>query len=766
MNDLFKQLGMFIESKRKWIMVICLLLIVPAMIGLSQTERDSSIETMVSTDSQEYKDYARFKDKFSVTTMVVLIEGENIEDLLLPQNVFAMDYIEAKTSENPMVLSVVGPAFMAKQAMASAGYPPYLPNDISTLKSIFIDPETDDIRSYFSSVFPDSQHALIALSMNSHGKNEELHNSIDDIQTIVKSANLVDVNPVVTGELRLGKDMNIKMGESLETMLMIAIILMLIILALIFRVRNRFAWRWLPLGIVLIAITYTFGITGFLSIPITTVTMSAMPVLIGLGADYAIQFHNRYDEEARRGETFTEALIDSVTHIGPAIGMAIVVGCLGFAALFFSPVPMIKDFGLTLIIGVVICYILSICVLTPILYWNDQRKKANKDKNDSDTTSIQVSKDSFVEKTLAWFAPRVIRKWAIILPIAVLLCVVGIVLDEKIDTETDPIRFMSSDLEVVQSLEELQAITGGRSTTSIFVEANDITDPEVLTWIGDLEEVILKEQSGLVYATNSVVGLLKQNNGGEIPATADEAKSMLQAMPVEYKGNLITEDFTAANIIINLPGMTGDEIKKLKDDLDQNVAITPAGVDATVTSGVIMQDKVLGGLSDGRILMTIIGLVFVFVGLFFLFRFRVVRAFMATLPIALIIGWSAIVMYLFDIDYNPLTATLGALVIGIGVEFTILLMSRYYEERGKGEEPFEAMVTAMTKIGRAIIASGLTVVGGFAALVMARDFPIVVNFGLVTMTNMLFALISTLVVLPPLIVLFDSKIGNRLSIRL
>jgi hypothetical protein len=161
-------------------------------------------------------------------------------------------------------------------------------------------------------------------------------------------------------------------------------------------------------------------------------------------------------------------------------------------------------------------------------------------------------------------------------------------------------------------------------------------------------------------------------------------------------------------------------------------------------------------LTGGRMEMTFIGIGMVFGGLLVLFRFRIIRALMATLPIALILGWSSGIMYLLGIKYTPTTSTLSALIIGIGIEFTILLMMRYYEERGNGEEPFIAMVTAMTKIGRAIVASGLTVIGGFGALLIARDFPILVDFGVVTMINVTFALISTLFVLPPLIVWIDS----------
>jgi predicted RND superfamily exporter protein len=83
-------------------------------------------------------------------------------------------------------------------------------------------------------------------------------------------------------------------------------------------------------------------------------------------------------------------------------------------------------------------------------------------------------------------------------------------------------------------------------------------------------------------------------------------------------------------------------------------------------------------------------------------------------------------------------------------------MMRYYEERGKGEGPREAMTTAMTKIGRAIIASGLTTAGGFAALLAAGGFLIVRDFGIMTLINVFLALMSSLVVLPPLIVWVDS----------
>ncbi|HID26538.1 MAG TPA: hypothetical protein EYP22_01660 [Methanosarcinales archaeon] len=121
-------------------------------------------------------------------------------------------------------------------------------------------------------------------------------------------------------------------------------------------------------------------------------------------------------------------------------------------------------------------------------------------------------------------------------------------------------------------------------------------------------------------------------------------------------------------------------------------------------------------------------------------------------------------MYILNLKYNPLTATLGALVIGIGAEFTILMMERYYEEREKGKLPIVAMETAASRIGPAIIASGSTVLFGFSAL-MFTTFPMLSSFGVVTVISVAFALLSTIVVLPPVMVYLDKwiKVKNLTS---
>jgi len=823
MKKIFKKLGVFIENKRVLLIIIGLVLVIPAALGAQHLKMETGYATFISSSTPEYQDYTRFNDHFSSNVLAILITGDDLTNLLDPVNLAAMDTIEQEMSTEEGVLSTIGPTFFIKQAMYQQTGMSILPPDTQTSLYIVTDPATGEIRPELSSVFPDKQHALIAITLQGEMEQKDEAAVVKATREAVEQSGLQGVDSVVTGAPTIWSSISDLMMSNMKAMMLVSIGLMLLILVLIFSVRGFFAWRWLPLGVVFIGIIYTFGIMGVLSIPITMVTMAVFPIIIGLGVDYAIQFHNRYDEESRRGETAKEGIIESVTHIGPAIGVAIITACLGFAALYFSPVPMIKDFGSMLIIGVAASYILALFFLLAILYSHDRRRarakaptradklQANRafyalailaayicinavaiTKNPAlgDYTDILVitgavcllvafltllsmvirhirqinnreksGKDhmGFVEKGLHRLAPWVIKGPVLILPAALALTIAGVIAEGKIKTETDEMEFISQDIPVIQDMLTLQRVSGGFISANILVEADDVTQPATLEWMLQLESQIMSEQSEAVRGTNSIADTVAMATGGNIPQDPAQIDGIIAALPSQFSGNLITSDSKAANIIVSLNGLSvEDKSKELVKALKNYIDETPPGISAAVTGLPVIGNMMFDSITGGRTEMTFIGIGMVFGGLMLLFRFRILRALMATLPIALIMGWSSFVMYRLGIKYTPLTSTLNALIIGIGVEFTILLMMRYYEERGNGEEPFVAMVTAMTKIGRAIVASGMTVIGGFGALLIARDFAILRDFGVVTMINVAFALVSTLFVLPPLIVLIDS----------
>ncbi len=764
MKSIFKKLGTLVEKNCRLVLLVSLALIVASFLASGNIELQMGTETMFSKDTPEYQDYTRFNRNFGSDIIMVMIEGDNLSQLLSLDNLAAMETIEkamGNKEKYPEVIAVTSPAAYIKQSSNQKNGTPEIPVDEIERLELVRDPETGSIAEPFRQVLPSEQYALVAIVLEAELEPNTLKDLVKATEEAIDQAGFSsEITTAVTGSPVMMSNVEDIMVKSLGWMMLVAIVLLFIILAITFKVRGFFALRWLPLGVMIIGTIYTFGLMGILNVPLTMISMAVFPVLIGLGIDYGIQFHNRYDEESWRGETAAQAIIESITHIGPAVGIALIAGCLSFLALQFSPVPMIQDFGFMLIIGVLAAYVVALFPLLASLYWHNR----NNNKNSQPKSKPQAEQNGFVERSLQYLAPRIIRKPFIIVPIALALTIVGVAVDSKIETITDEKVFLSQDLPVMKTLNKLEEVAQRNASFNVLIETKndglEMLDPDTLRWMLDLEQLITEKQPGdVVTSVHSIADMVAQANEGEIPANQESVRRILdESIDPTIRKNLISDDYTACNLIIDIGNINDELVAKLKDDLEVHITESnpPGEIDVSLTGFPVIETKVIDAITSGRNQMTMIGIGFIFAGLLLLFRFRFIRAILATLPILLIIGWSALSMYVLGIEYTPLTATLGALTMGIGVEFTILMMMRYYEEREKGENPAEAMATAMTRIGRAVSVSAFAVIGGFASLLIARDFPILIDFGIVTMTNVFFALAASLLVLPPLIVSVDN----------
>ena len=760
MERFFRRLGLLIVNRRSLVILIGLILIGVAGFGVTRITIATGTETWVSKDSQVYEDYQRFSEHFGGSPIVVLITGDNISQLLQADNLKGMETVENRLGADSRVISAIGPAFLIKQAVAQQTGMPALPQDPRVVQGIIIDPQSGQIRPEFRGILPDDTHVLIPIVLKAGMSPEEKKAVVGETEQAVAAANFVGVEAVVTGEPVLTSQLEDLVANSLAKMMIVGIVLMFVILALIFGVRGFFAWRWLPLGMVGIGIIYAFGAMGILSIPISMVSMGVFPILLGLGIDYSINLHNRYDEESSRGKSLAEAVVASITHIGPAIAFALFSVCLGFAAMLLSPVPMIRDFGLVVIIGTIVCYIVAIFFTLLIVYWRDSRgdKRAATSKIENKPGQEGMG---LIDRGLQRLVAMSIKNPVIIIPIGIGLAVAGLVGDSHIRTETDMANIISEDVPVMKNYQTLEIVAGGVSTASLLIEAEDVTEPGILGWIVQTERRIGIEMGDCVSSTRSVGDLVLQANGGEMPTSSEQAKYCLERLPTQLKKNLISGDFSAANLIVGIREFDVDLMKQMRAQLADYASDHPEGVNVSVTGPTIVESEMFEGMGGGRLRITLIGVGLVFLAVLIAFRFRLLKAVMAVLPIGLVIGWTSGIMYLAGIKYNPLTICLAALIMGIGVEYTILYMMRYFEERGKGEGPAEAMTTAVTRVGRAIVASGITTVGGFAALLFSGGFLIIRDFGLVTLVAVFFALVSALVVHPPMVVVVDSWLERR-----
>ena len=126
------------------------------------------------------------------------------------------------------------------------------------------------------------------------------------------------------------------------------------------------------------------------------------------------------------------------------------------------------------------------------------------------------------------------------------------------------------------------------------------------------------------------------------------------------------------------------------------------------------------------------------------------------MPVLIAVGISSLVAYAFNIELSPMTAVGGPLVVAACTEFTSLILLRYVEERRRGYTPREAVDVAASRTGRAFVVSALTAIAGVAVLSFS-SLPLLRDFGRIVAMNVAVALLSALVVLPPMLVWADKR---------
>jgi predicted RND superfamily exporter protein len=237
-------------------------------------------------------------------------------------------------------------------------------------------------------------------------------------------------------------------------------------------------------------------------------------------------------------------------------------------------------------------------------------------------------------------------------------------------------------------------------------------------------------------------------------------------VPPYFSSAVITGDRKTANLAfgIRLTSLERQQqiIEQMRADLHP-----PAGVDARLAGLPVLAAEANDSLSDPlrRLGSLVVGLLAVLVVLLLVHRRRGWRAawrraWVPVVPIALATGWSALVLWLLGVPLNPLSATLGALVLAISTEFAVLLSARFEAERAGAGGAAEALRRTYRSTGAAVLASGMTAIAGFAVLALS-DVQMLRDFGLVTVVDLTVSLLGVLAVLPAVLVLAERRAAVR-----
>jgi uncharacterized protein len=349
-----------------------------------------------------------------------------------------------------------------------------------------------------------------------------------------------------------------------------------------------------------------------------------------------------------------------------------------------------------------------------------------------------------------------------VLAIGLALAVVGLALDTQSEVVSDIRELVPQDLRALKDVNVLQEETGVSGEIDVTVRAEDITDPAVVGWITRFQDAVLRAHG---YRPGKRCG--QETNPPELcPAlslpdlfsTAGEqqgqVRRLLDAVPPYFSQGVVTRDRRTANLAFGIRLMPLERQKDVVDDIKRRLD-PPDGVEAAVVGLPVLAAEANGALSSPwrRALTLVAALLGVFLVLLAVRRSARAAA-VPLIPIAFATGWSGGVLFLLgllpgplEVDLNPMSVTLAALVIAISTEFSVLLSSRYRQERVAGAGPSRAIELAYASTCAAVLASGATAIAGFGVLI-ASDIRMLRDFGIVAVVDLSVSLLGVMLVLP------------------
>lgn len=608
---------------------------------------------------------------------------------------------------------------------------------------------------------------------------------------------------LVFGAGIIAEELDASMVDSLLIVGPLAIIFVLLALAIAYRDLLDIALGLFGIGAVL---TWTFGFMGWTDIAFNQIFIAVPVLLIGLSIDYAIHIFMRHREEraaldAASGESagLRKSMRIALSGVGIALVWVTATTVIGFLSNLTSPISPIQDFGVVSSFGIVAA-LAVFGVLIPALKveidgfleargWDRQKRAFG-------TGGGRFSQVLGVGSTIARKAP------VVVLVLTLVVTAAGAYGGTQVDTSFNQEDFLAEDpADWMQDLpepfapQEYSAKENMRYVNERFSTENSkaqiliqgsVTDDNALERVQAARDAAADKEvtyhlsngePGIQDPLSTMRTVAAQNES--FAATFDAADSDGDGVPDQdlqavYDGlyaaapsqaeNVIhrteSDGYDALRMVVSASGTaSGDAITtQMRDVADvassENLAVTATG-------GAIVNQVVQDQLLDTVIQSLLITLVAVFAFLMLIYRITDGSATLGAvtlLPVVLSVAWILGTMFLVGIPFNVLTGMITSLTVGLGVAYSIHLSERYVQELKRREDMWEAMRTAVTGTGGALLGSAATTVGGFGVLAFAI-LPPLQQFGIITGLTIIYAFLAAVLVLPTLLVVWTKYLA-------
>jgi len=547
----------------------------------------------------------------------------------------------------------------------------------------------------------------------------------------------------------------------LRLMVPMLLIVTAIVLWLIFR-----TWRgvFVPLLVMALSVIWTMGAMGALGVPLYTISTMLPVILVAVGIGDGIHVLSHYydkvlEDPQRDGPSIVREVMGS---LGTPLVVTSLTTAIGFLTLWFAEMPPFKVFGLFTVLGIAVCWLLTVTLVPALLSLLKPKVGGYLQKRQSMRVRDEQSGLVRAVVELGGWAngnARVLGVGLLVLGALAVLGAARLHVDSSwlSDFRKDSDLVIANDLinEKFSGTIKLHVIVDGKKegalkSVDILRGIEDIqAHAETLPYVGDSLSVVdyLKSMNKTLHAGDEAYD--------KLPETDEQVAEYLFLFSISGRPEELDEvvdfNYSQANVTVMI---RTDQTLALRNILDEirNFAVQRfAGKDVDINFAGSANNSYLWAdlLIDSQTTSIVLSKVAIAILAVILFQ-SLLYGLLVVLPVTLttlfiggIAGWAGI-----PLDVS--TALAAGVAIGVGVDYAVHYLYRYRRSQRAQLDHDTATRETMRSVGKTIVFNAVVVTSGFAVLFFSV-FPPHVKLGYFVAAYMVLSCATALLVLPMLL---------------
>ena len=545
----------------------------------------------------------------------------------------------------------------------------------------------------------------------------------------------------------------------------------------------------LPLMNAFLATLITAGFLGYMDWKISVVSSNFIALLLILTISLAVHLLVKINE-LKKISSLKDSIIQGCEQMFAPCFFAALTTAVAFLSLTSGDLKPVIEFGKMMAFGISIAFILTFTFLPSALY-------ILSNANTKDRLSLHK-----ITSFLLSFSRNNRRAISISFATFFIVLCFGI---SKLEVENRFIDYFDEETEIYKGMMLIDSKLGGTATldiiinepqvkdannenskiknivTNIAIKANDFTFDDLFEedyfedsssnasgywWnaysLNKLEEIHDYLDSipeiGKVLSVASGVKLARKINDGE-DLNDLELALLRSVLPEEIKESLLYSYINKDDSVVRISTRVNesasnlnrnDLLTKINNDLQNKFDLKPSQYE--ITGLAVLYNNMLQSLFKSQIGSLLI--VFAIISVMLLLIFKSVKIMIIGLVPNIFVASSVMgLLGLLSIPLDIMTITVAAISVGMAVDNTIHYIYRYKKELKVNKSVEIALKEAHATTGRAIFYTATTIAAGFCILSLSNFFPTIL-FGIFTSIAMILAFVSSLTLLPNLLVKF------------